>query len=273
MLGSRKNKLKPAWRFKAAGVLWRVVPTPSGNLIGEARNLEEKRVEFFCLNRKTGELLWDGKSFGEQWWIGIEALAADTLFLHKYTTPELPEHQGLIAVDVHTGNELWCDTEVRFLSAQARTVNVLRRGQEGVETVALDCRSGNVVPASAARGEAPLHTSEFPQLVFDLFTSRSSMNDLMRQHCSEGTLVGPVESLATARHLIICHHERNASSTHDQQRLATILHVLDRNDGAVLFSETLQRDSTAVVPENFFVENDMLFFISERSTLTAIHLD
>ena len=274
MFGSQRHKLKPTWRFKAAGVLWRVVPTPSGNLIGEARNLQEKRVGFFCLNQKTGKVLWEEKTFGEQWWIGIEALVADTLFLHRYTTPELPEHQGLIAVDVQSGNELWRNNDVRFVAAQGERVRVLRRGREGGETVHLECRTGNIVEGTADPAtEAPSSQSTFPELVFDVFASDSPNSQTIRKHCDERRLVGPVEYLATLRYLILCYHERKDTSSHDQLILDTIVKILDREDGTVRFAETIHQNASAVVPENFFVENHMLVFIHERSTLSAIELD
>lgn len=280
MLGFQTNRIKPAWRYKTVGVVWRLVPTSSGKLIGESRDLQKKVVSFFCVNRKTGEVLWEEATFGEQWWIGIEAVHEETLLLHKFATPELPEHQSIIAVDVLAGTKLWQNDELKLEAVKEAALYASRRTPRGDRQVLrLDYRTGKIL-AEIEDMEAgvtildpqlpDLQDPEMPQPLFDLTTLNSPTNISIREHCNTELLVGPVECIEQPRHLIFSYYEPVSPSSKD--RLNNILKILDRQSDTIVFSETICRNSSAAVPENFFVQEGMLFFIRERSELIAIGL-
>jgi hypothetical protein len=70
--------------------------------------------------------------------------------------------------------------------------------------------------------------------------------------------------------LIGSHHERSGRSSEEQSMFDTSLHVV-KNEKLV-FSEMLNRDSSTFTQGSFFVEDGTLFFIKDRSTLTAVRL-
>ena len=63
------NKLKPHWLYSTDNILWRIMFSHNGIIIGEDRNTETKMVTFFCLDASNGKPLWKNKTFNEQWWI------------------------------------------------------------------------------------------------------------------------------------------------------------------------------------------------------------
>ncbi len=280
MLGIQTNKIKPTWRYEAAGVIWRLVPGSSGKLIGECRNLDKKEASFFCVNRNTGEVLWEEATFGEQWWIDIEAVHEDTLLLHKFATPELPEHQSIVAVDVLTGTKLWQNDEVKLEAVTEKALYASRWTERGDRLIlGLDYRTGAILEnlddmkkdlALTDFHSPDVQDPEMPEPVFDLTTFNSPANISIREHCNPELLVGQAECIERPRHLIFSYYESVSPS---KERMNNILKILDRHSNSIIFSETICCNSSAVVPENFFVQDGMLFFVRERTELIAIGLD
>jgi hypothetical protein len=272
--GSERNKLTPAWRYTSSGVVWRVVPTASGKVVGEVRDIPEKLVSFFCVNLRTGEVLWEEARFGERWWIGIEAVHHDTLLLHKYATPDLPDHRALIAVDIRTGMELWRNEEVRFDHLGSESVAVTRAGAFGSEELRLDYRTGEVCDRSGAEGDVLLPAGpamEFPTPLSTLEGDEVS-HILLRRHCNSERVVYPLDCLDLDSLLVCNYHERLGGATDERPCMRSILVVVAKSSGDVLFTDVMIKEAWAVVPDAFFVCEGMLMYVHERTTLTAIEL-
>src|ERR1043165_73152 len=142
MLFGSKNKLRPAWNFVANGVIWRLLISQNGYLVGEDRNKESKMVTFFCIHLESGEVLWQGKLFDEDWWMGLEARHNDIVFMHEFATPDLPEHKKIPAVDMMTGRPLWTNEQSKFLFAHEDRVYTVKDGFETRTFIELDLRTG-----------------------------------------------------------------------------------------------------------------------------------
>ncbi len=277
MFGSARNKLTPAWRYRASGIVWRVVPTVSGKLIGETRDVQNKLASFFCLNLRTGEVLWEDARFGEPWWIGIEAVHNDTLLLHKFATPELPEHRALIAVDVLTGSELWRNEGIRFDRLESEAIAVTRTQAFGGEQLRLDYRTGEVVEESRP-AEVDRDTLVDAQPEIDLPSPRYELegddltNTLLRQHCDMAKVVYPVDCIDLDALLVCSIHEKISASTDERPCMMNTLLVVDKGSGDLRFREVINKQAWAVVPDAFFVWEGMLIYVHERATLTAMDL-
>lgn len=276
VLGSSKNTLSPTWRYTPAGIVWRLVPTASGKLIGEARDVQKKSTSFFCVNVRTGEVLWEGARFGEPWWLGIEAVHNDTLLLHKFATPDLPEHRAVIAVDVLTGEELWRNEEVTFERLGITSLRVVRAQPFGAQHVRLDYRTGAPVE-SAERDVADrphhdlLDETELPTPLYDLTTDEPA-TVLFRHFCSPAEIVLPVDVVEREECVVYGYYERLAAPTDERVCMKNILLVVDSRSGEEVFRDVINAWCWIAAPESFFVSHDMLLYVRERTTLTAVAL-
>lgn len=279
----RRGSLRPAWRYKANGVIWRIVPTRAGRLVGEARNLASKEVSFFCLDASAGTPLWSGASFGEQWWIGIEALSGETLLLHKFATPSLPEHRTIIAVDVASGEQLWMDEDLKLEALADGSIIAGRNTPAGPRYFRVDVRTGAQLDELNEAEAIQLGRNEkssgdnvldmkTPTPIFSVAEEASQRALLIRKHCPLGKILEPVEYLEHGDALIFNYHERSKSSSEENIQSNSILKILDKNEGTVLFESVVNTGSSTVVPESFFVRQDTLMYIHEHTTLTAIDL-
>ena len=276
MFGSTKNTLSPTWRYAPAGVVWRLVPTASGKLIGEARDVQKKSASFFCVNVRTGEVLWEGARFGEPWWLGIEAVHNDILLLHKFATPDLPEHRAVIAVDVLTGKELWRNEEVTFERLGSTSLHVVRAQAFSAQHVRLDYRTGTPVESAEVDVDEVmwddlLHDTELPTPLYNLTTDEPAAV-LFGRHCSTEEVVLPLEVVEREDCIVYGYYERLSAPTDERVCMKNVLLVVASRSGEEVFRDVINARCWAAAPEAFFVCHDMLLYVRERTTLTAVAL-
>jgi hypothetical protein len=279
-------KVRPAWNYTVKGAIWHVYPTDAGILVGEERRIEEKKATFFCLDRENGQELWQNASPGDDWWIGIEAIRKDTVLFHGFATPNLPQHRGIIAVDMLTGKKLWEDQQLDFVGIgddgviASRETSPLHAVQAFVE---LDRRSGMQRRTLDAVDLQMLKQDQLQQTVAEvevklpvplerLAADDPEIEAVIRGHCDVGTLAGPVEVVEQKAFVIFDYHELSARGTAELPLLSNVVKVVERMAGTLVYSDTVSTGVHAVVPELFFVQQDMLYYIKERRTLMAVHL-
>ena len=273
----KDRQLKPTWTFKAEGTIWRVVPDESGKIVGEVRNVAEKATSFFCLNQMTGEVFWERVSFGERWWIGIEAIHKGVLLLHGFSTPDLPEHKGIIAVDLMTGKSLWNNVNLTFVAANENSILASQQSVEDKTLFELDYRTGVTLglleEAASMFDKGELASTLKAENEIELPAPVTHLPDpAMSKHYNTDNLVGNVESVDHNNLLIFNFHEKLTGNSKQQALLKNTLKVLDKPTGNILYAAVLNAESSTVIPESFFIQNETLFFVREKCELTALHL-
>jgi hypothetical protein len=192
----------------------------SGVFVGESRNPALKQTTFFCLNEQSGEVMWDEVSLQESWWIGIEAIHRDRVFLHGYSTPDLPDHKGIQALDLFTGKTVWYHADLRFLFCNEDTLHASQDTTRGRLCLRLDYRNGENVRQiteeeltsvrRAVRETLP-DAPRFPSHLEDFESAGNQWTGLVRKHCSLESVVGPAKVLRVDNFLILSYHSRPQS--------------------------------------------------------------
>lgn len=267
----------------AGGELWHVYPTRLGVLVGEERRIEEKKALFFCLDGETGREVWRQAPTIDSWWVGIEAVYKDTLFVHGFATPELPQHRGVVAVDLLTGNVLWEDPQLEFIAIADDAFIGSRSSSTGRAVVELDRRSGALLrelqlqeveakrpsffPGIEAEGEI-----EIPMPLEVLVADDPDIGAAAEGHYDRDRVVGSVEAVEHSGYLIFDYHERSGGEAASGPSYANVIKVVDKIGGTLVYSDTTGAGLRGVAPELFFVQHDMLYYIKERRTLIAVRL-
>jgi hypothetical protein len=273
----KRGKLQPVWRYTSEGAIWRVVVTPAGRLIGESRDLEKKETCFFCVDVLTGAPLWERATFGEQWWIGIEAVHDEVVFLHKYATPSLPEHKSIIAVDAGTGGVLWSSEDLKFEFLVEDGLIASRNSVYGRTYHHLDARDGTVKrdvaesEALALRRMAPSGERDdlrMPDILGFSAEETAGLSRVIGAQCSREKVVGDVAFLEHGAAVIFTYHERGSYPA----AVHCCLKIAERTTGRLLFESRLNTDAPSVASASFFVHDNTLMYVSEHTTLTAVDL-
>ncbi|MFN0156794.1 MAG: DUF4905 domain-containing protein [Bacteroidota bacterium] len=258
-------------------MIWRLLPTGSGKLIGEERDIESKSVSFFCINQFTGEVLWERRAFGPQWWIGIEAVHREMLYLHGFATPELPGHKMVIGVDILTGTRSWSSDELKFILAADDLVFASKDAAEGELLFELNYRTGAILrlwgnnhqvvkEARAKMADETGVRTEFPvtlgSVTRSLYAGVLPANDLTAQ----------IEGIDHDEHVVLNFHERTPRSTPEETRMDNVLVIVNKKKNNIVFRDVLNAGVAAIVPESFFIQEGMLYYIKNRKSLHGIRL-
>ncbi len=277
MFGLFKSRsIRSGWEFRVSGVFWRLLPHAGKYLIGEERDVSAKRVTFFCIDFESGVPRWESISLGETWWIGLEAVHGESVILHGYSSPDMPEHRKIFVIDLHTGKLLWQNDDLAFVAVEGESVFAKKSLSEDRSMVELSLRDGRILrervdripsvsepdSSSALYPQAVRSFAELPQPVQSLFDKRA-----IRQDAASG-----VECLEEGEHVIVSWYEpigSPPSTVSWRQELA----VIRSGGGAVRFSDTLSANTAYPVPDSFFVMSHRLCYVRERSQLRTLVLN
>ncbi len=271
-----RRKLRPSWKYATAGILWQVCPTSHGKLIGEERDVDRKRVSFFCLDQESGKVLWEKKNFGEEWWMGIEGVKDDVLLLHGYATPDLPAHKGIVAVQTHTGNTLWIARDLTFLSFGESLVFASKQDVGGLRCVGLNLADGSITAQAEADGQGAVAREAAPTGGEPVYPSRFTdpdelppgVRDVVRRHSGTRMPDTPVEAIEDRDAVVFDFREAGGTTG----KAATVLVVAGRAEGTLLYRDVIDREAPQLIPEAFFLQRDMLCYVRDRRLLIAVRL-
>ena len=276
----QKKQLKPAWSYSATGVLWRLLFSETNFIVGEDRDTEKKQVSFFCLNASNGDVLWKDVSFAEPWWVGIEGIVHDKVFLHGFKKPDMPEHGRIIAVDLGTGRELWRNNDYAFLFATADRVFAFRDCFEKGIYYALDGSSGRFVqeflepPPDMIERKSASHGRNdflFPEVLSERLAEYPLLAPKIEKYCDMADLRGSVEFVQSNGRIAFSYHSyRGRDEERKIELLDNRLCIIDETNGKQLYAAVLNSSTPAVVPDSFFADAATIYYVKEKKTVVAL---
>ena len=277
----QKQQLKPAWSYTAAGVLWRIVFSESNFIIGEDRDTENKRVTFFCLNAVNGDVLWKDVTFAESWWIGIEGVKHDKIFLHGFKKPDMPEHGKIIAVDLGTGRELWHNNDYAFVYATDDRVFAFRDFFEKRKYYELDAANGEFIrelnepPDGLYEMKNASHGRNdflFPESLSESHSEYPLVNRHVSLHCDMEQVRGPVEFVRSNGMLVFNFHALTGRDAKNNDVLQNRLCVMEEENGKRIFADVLNDSTPSPVPDSFFIDGGTLYYLKDKMTIVSLTL-
>lgn len=270
------RKFSPNWQYSATHTLWRLMFSDTGLILGEDRDTNNKTVMFFCLDASSGTVLWEKMEFAERWWIGLEGVSGERIFFHGFKKPDMPEHQSIICADIHTGKELWRNNDCAFLATDAHYVYGYRDLFERRMYYKLDIDSGTFLEEH----------SELPEYINSLPSAEKSDFDFPQPYGEENIpllssfvdvhsdTVRSVEYIETDKFVIFnTHHVKQSVQHNVQESLTNTLYIIERESGTKKYHEILNHDTPFPVPDSFFLDKTILYFIKEKKYLIALNLD
>jgi len=141
----KSKSLVPLWTYHSSGYIWRMLFSNDGYAVIENRIKETKTVNFSAVNLSDGKIIWRNFSLEEPWFVGLEAVHDNFVFLHGYFDPNLPEHQGIYCVNGKTGDLLWYEQNFSFFSYAAGILYVYKDDAAGRKYFSLEPESGKII--------------------------------------------------------------------------------------------------------------------------------
>jgi len=278
----KKDRLQVAWLYAAEGVLWQIHAGSHRFLVGEERDIGKKEASFFCVERRTGEVLWRNMNPGERWWIGIEAVTEEVVVFHGFATPDMPGHRSITVADLRSGRVLWSNPELKLLAVAQSSITALAESRESRKAVQIDIRTGKILKESdpelagiqppLAEGRAVDQGVLFPSPVSGEAELEPDVGRCLRQHVASGPWPAPVLLLDFPGVVILQISEVRPDRREEHPGVRSVIKIVDRQDGSLLYSDTLQERTSVASPQSFFVQDGLLYYVRERTTLCALIL-
>jgi len=273
----------PAWSFDAGAIIWRFLFDGDGRIVGEARDPERKHAWYFCLDEHSGTPFWNDLRMDEPWWVGIEGIASGRLYLHGYRKPDMPQHLGITAIDIPSGRQLWHNGTLTFLLAVDADVYAMRETFGGMRFFRLSPTDGAVVEElgedmeriSALRQrvneENLFRGYRYPQPYRDDHPHYPAISGTVHDIVRPQQVTGDLDVLFEAPLLCVSWHETADSA--GEAGLRQCFEARDMNSGRTVLRETILDAAAAPGMDSFFLKDDQLMYIKNRSILTAHDLN
>lgn len=272
--------LKKLYKFSSKGNLWRLLPTESDKLVIETRNMDKQEAEFHCLDTYSGKKIFKNLQLDEKFWIGIEKVFNDLILFHKFTTPNMPKHKGVIVFDINKQEKLWENMDYSFLFVDKDFVYCYKQKFEGREFFKLSLETGELVEdLGSTAQELNEMRDEVEELEdFSSFRFPKSLNEqseismeekqLISNETEDAVIEGFIEFARLDNLLCFNYHSRENKDNLQNNFLA-----YDINSNRKLLSETLNKNLNAFVPDSFFIKKDLLFILKGKDTLEVFQIN
>ncbi len=276
-------KRNPEWTYTVQGTIWRVMFSESGQLIGECRDQEQKRTSFFCVDELTGKPLWEKLMLDEPWWVGVESIHKSLLLLHKFASPDLPEHKGIFSIDVETGKELWRNEELTFWFVYRDNIYAYKDKFDKRVGHRLSLETGEVLEEHEdnfedllalrriTSDETTAEEFQFPE-IFDFQSADPPIAAIIRKETKGEQVTGEIEYIQDREYLLLNYHRPTRNSMPEALLLENRFAVIDINRGSEIYADVLATDAKAPAPDSFFIKGSFVYFIKNQNTLTALRL-
>lgn len=272
-------KIKKLYKYDNKKQIWRILPTSENKIVVEEREPTTKEVFFSCLDIKSGKKIFKDLQLEEKNWIGIESIYNDIIFFHAYGTPNMPAHKGIITFDIISQTTLWQNNSYIFSFILNDKVYCFQQRFEGRRFFALDYLTGNVLEdigneASAINklkeeSDAKLWQQNylFPEYFNRNNSAEKHYEKYLQQVLIEKVIKGEINYLNYEDILLFNFHEVTKTNTLSNEFIA-----VDLAKNKFLLKETLDKNLINLMPESFFVKDNFLFLIVDKTKLLVYQI-
>ncbi|NNG28102.1 MAG: DUF4905 domain-containing protein [Ignavibacteriaceae bacterium] len=256
--------------------IWRILPSDTGKLIIEEREKDDKQVYFNCLNIESGKKIFKNFQLEEKFWIGIEAVYKDVIYFHKYVKPDMPQHIGIIAMNLNEQKILWENFNSSFLFIWKEKVYCFQQMFEGRKYFSLDYESGELIEdfgedaekineeKKELDGSNPFSDYLFPISYNSNINAPVNLKEIFQKLRNDHTFSGNIEFVQKNNLLLFNFHIVNSEGN-----LSNMIKALDLSSGKYIFEETLIKETKTFAPDSFFVKDDFLFLLFGKNRLSV----
>jgi len=267
-------KLKKLYKHDNGKQIWRILPTANNKLVIEERDIKTKEVFFSCLEINSGKKLFNEFQLEEKNWVGIELIYEDIIFFHSYGKPDMPSHKGIIAFDIISKSIHWQNDNYVFSFVYDDKVYCFQQRFESRVFFALDYLTGNVVEDF---GNDSIIINQFKEkcdkkfweqnYLFPEYFSRNgpAENEYQKylvQVLNNNVIKGDLSYLKIKNLLMYNYHEISKTNT-----LNNLFVAFDLSKNKILQKEYLDKNLVNLMPESFFVRDNYLFLIVDKTRL------
>jgi len=272
-------KLKKVYKYSDKNQIWRLLLSDSDKLIVEARSSDDKEVFYSAVDAFSGKALFKDYQFEEKFWIGIDKIYKDVIFLHKFAKPDMPQHKSIIAFDLVTQKVLWENDQFAFQFVTDDKVYASFNSMSGTKYFALNYLDGeplSEIEISAdqimqfktiAESETDYSSYSFPEQYIDTMFAGSLIAKFIDKKISGIEIEGPVEFIDSNGLLLVNYHKKLKTG-----KLQNIFFAVDIEKEKYIFDEVLNSSLNAFVPDSFFIYKNFVYLLKEKKAVIVCEI-
>jgi len=272
-------KINKKYLYSSKNQIWRLLPTDTNKLIIEERQPETKQVYFSCIHSDTGKKIFKGIQLEEKFWIGIETIYKEVIYFHKFAKPDMPQHKGVIAFDLNKQKVLWQTDAQNFLFVSDDKLYCYQQNFETRNYIVLNYLTGQISEGSGVSHEEINELRKissttvdflgyhFPQTFYPQNQADERTKHTLSNLRNESVISGNIEFISLNNLLLFNFH-----MVAEAGFLRNVFKAVDLSTGKYILEEVLMSKSSAYVPDSFFVKDDLLFLLIEKTMLGAYRI-
>jgi len=269
-------KIKKIYRFDNKRHIWRIIPTNSGKLIIEERELEKKQAYFHCLQLDSGKKILSNFQLDDKFWVGVEAARDDIIFFHKFAKPDMPKHRGIFAFNLVRKEFIWQNPELVFLFILQEKIFAYKEKFEGRDYYAINPSTGEMIEdvgsnyelINKLRDESIKEEANKGYLFPEVFEADSETDDRANEFIkalrNDFVISGKIEFIWKDNLLMLSFHEANSKGT-----LNNLFKAVDLSKGKYILEEVINKETSLFLTDSFFVKDDLLFLLFGKTRLVV----
>jgi hypothetical protein len=272
--------IKKVYTFTNSRQIWRVIPASGNRLVIEDRDAVSREAFFNCIDMNTGDRILENHQFDEKFWLGIEDIYENIIFFYRYMMPNMPQHMGIIAFDINKKSIIWEQPDYTFSFISDGRVICYKQRFEGRDFYLLDINTGELIE-ELGNDNSKVHLLKentvnilnapeflFPEQYYDGKDVDEGIKEFLTGFSREFSVQGAVEFLVYKDVIML-----NIFEPNDNGMLKNVFRVFDFKEKQMVFTEILNSNANAAVPDSFFMKNNLLFLLQEKSTLLVCSVD
>jgi len=272
-------KVKKLYSYNDNKQIWRLQISNTDKLIIETRDTNNKEVFFNCIQIESGKNVFINYQFEEKFWIGIEEIYKDIIFLHKFNKPDLPGHKQIIAFDINSQKIIWENRELSFLFILHDKIYAYKQNFEERNYYEIDYRTGKIINDlnsdvyeinklnEIAAGSKDFSNYIFPQKFDKTQENGGVIKEIILKEIQDLEIVGNVEYNKFESLLLMNHYSKTTGSL-----LLNKFKIFNSDNKKEILCETLNSNANAFVPDSFFVYLNYLILLIEKNKLIVYEL-
>ena len=272
-------KIKKKYTHNNKRQIFRLLPTETNKLIIEERDTEKKQAYFNCLEIKNGKKIFTNLQLDEKYWLGIESVQNDIIFFHTFVKPDLPQHKGIMAFDINSKKLIWENKFLAFLFIKDKKVYAFQQGFENRQYVSLNYLTGEKIEELGSDSDSINIMCEeteaakdyssycFPSLFNPSSLENQAAFEIINDLKKDQTLTGEIEYVLLNNLLMFNFHKINEDGS-----LSNIFNAVDLFSRKHILEVSLNSSTHAFAPDSFFVKDNLLFLLIERTRLKVYKL-
>lgn len=274
------NIIKHEWKFSQKGNLWSIYNAGKNFITGESREEKDKPPYFFTIDSKTGKVIIKNFVYSEKDIFVFSVAASDKyLFLHRLLKTDIPAYQGIIALDIMTGEKIWENSNYEYMFHTDDAVYTKKTDFESFEYQRLDINSGDIIQKYSENDNIKLfeirkqtiensykNENNFP--IFNVEYASDKAIEIFNFESDKLNNISNIEFIELDRVVIFTYHKKSGEKYYE-----IYLCIYEKNNCRKLYKDKIYKQAPYAFPDNFFIMDNFLYYIKEKKEIVAINLN